>query len=105
HARVQNPDIAVGSVMPAAALSPSMSVRAFHAHGKRRPIRHETIRIWERGRFGVRRIPTPLVVRRHGKSANDDGAYCERSSHATGRWQPGAPSESTSRVGGSDGAI
>jgi hypothetical protein len=89
---VKNPNIAVRSDMHPDDLSPLVSIRTFHSRGNRRPIRHETIPIWKRGRFGDRRIPATLGVRHHGKSSNDDGDDRERSAYATW-WHLGTPSE------------
>ena len=74
EAAVEDPNVAVRSGVHPDNLSPLPSIRSAHARGKRGPVRHEAIRIWERGGFRDRRIRSVLVMHRDCHGGHHDGS-------------------------------
>src|SRR5688572_5967028 len=80
---VKHPDVAVRSHMHPDDLSPLASTRTLHACGKGRPVRRETIRVWQIG-FGDACIAWSLRIRDHGQRQDKYGLDDE--AHAVAIW-------------------
>src|ERR1700722_15387142 len=97
EAALKDPDIAIGSDVYADDFTPFVSIGPGHVFGKRWPIRHGAIRIWQRGRrlSGLRFL---LRVFLHGKRGDNDSTGHKPKPHTTRKRHVGPPSVARTKM-------